>query len=90
MTEIECDFSCAILPTCLIAESYSNCVYSTKSQNSNTRLNTDNYVLTQGKFPIYIDSFLVEFPLVSLFTACSFSLDGATLGGATLVVSFLS
>lgn len=47
-------------------------------------------MLTQGKFPIYIDSFLVEFPLVSLFTACSFSLDGATLGGATLVVSFLS
>lgn len=47
-------------------------------------IDTETVVLTQGKFPIYNDSFLDEFPPVWLFAAVdlAFSLAGVSLGGA--------
>lgn len=58
-------------------------------------------MLTQGKFPTYIDSFLAEFPLVFFFAThgSAFSLGwvslvgaalmGVTLEGTTSVIAFL-
>lgn len=50
-------------------------------------------LLTHGKFPTYKDSFLrTEVPPLSFFTAVdlAFCLAGVSLGGITLVVTFLS
>lgn len=66
--------------------------YPCRHVNMKSTLTQRGLVLTQGKFPIYKDSFLSEFPAFLLFSIVDFAFSwaDASFGGATFVVTFLS